>query len=42
MPIKTYRHVLYRYPQDAPAPHYGLAFILLRQGDRRMKPIGAP
>jgi tetratricopeptide (TPR) repeat protein len=30
---KTYRHVLYRYPQ-APGAHYGLAFILLRQGDR--------
>ena len=28
---KTYRHVLYRYPQ-APGAHYGLAFILLRQG----------
>ena len=30
---KTYRHVLYRYPQ-APGAHYGLAFILLRQGDQ--------
>ncbi len=30
---KTYRHVLYRYPQ-APGAHYGLAFILLRQGER--------
>ena len=29
---KTYRHVLYRYPQ-APGAHYGLAFILLRQGE---------
>ena len=28
---KTYRHVLYRYPR-APGAHYGLAFILLRQG----------
>lgn len=29
--VKTYRHVLYRYPQSSGA-HYGLAFILLRQG----------
>lgn len=29
--VKTYRHVLYRYPQT-PGAHYGLAFILLRQG----------
>lgn len=29
---KTYRHVLHRYPH-APGAHYGLAFILLRQGE---------
>ena len=31
--VKTYRHVLYRYPHS-PGAHYGLAFILLRQGSQ--------
>ncbi len=30
--IKTYRHVLHRYPEEAGA-HYGLAFVLLRRGE---------
>ena len=31
--VKTYRHVLQRNPQT-PGAHYGLAFLLLRQGAR--------
>ncbi|MXX54312.1 MAG: tetratricopeptide repeat protein, partial [Gemmatimonadetes bacterium] len=31
--VKTYRHVLQRNPQT-PGAHYGLAFLLLRQGER--------